>query len=52
VRFSLTLLQHSFPVFFGESEVKMRRPMRMLEFETVNLEFCASVLSSLRLIED
>jgi hypothetical protein len=42
VRFGLTLFQHSFLVLLGESDVKMRSPMSVHEFETVDLEFCAA----------
>lgn len=39
MRFSLTFSQHSLLLLFGESDVKMRRPMRVHEFEAVDLEF-------------
>ena len=42
MRFSLTLLQDSLLVLFGESDVKLQSPMGMHEFETVDLEFCAA----------
>ncbi len=42
MRFGLTLFPYSFLVFVGESDVKMRSPMSVHEFETVDLEFCAA----------
>jgi hypothetical protein len=38
MRLSLALFQHSFLILFGEPDVKMRSPMRVHEFEAVNLE--------------
>ncbi len=40
--FSLTLLQDSLLVLFGEFDVKMRSPVSMHELETMDLEFCAT----------
>jgi hypothetical protein len=40
MRLSLTVSQHSLLVFFGESDIKMYRPVSMHEFETMDLEFC------------
>lgn len=39
MRFSLTLLQHSLLVLFGEPDVKLQSPMSMHEFKTVDLKF-------------
>ena len=42
MRFGVTLLQYSFLVFTGKPDVKMRSPMGMHEFKTLDLKFCTS----------
>ncbi len=53
MRFSLALFQHSLLIFFGEPDVQMRSPMRVHEFDAVDLEFCpAEPVRSLRDIRE